>query len=148
MQNPLSTFSDFSFALICKTQGGVCLEEAEICWQQTFILHFTGDHEFPKIRELVNDNERHLQTCRNFHIGSCWHSFAYDVAVSAIRSSSLVNLSATWQPLEVRPPHCARVVHISARYIFTFKPIRASIPKKQFLPSRDVFCGLESVVFA
>ncbi len=29
--------------------------------QPTLILYLTGDHEIPEIRELVNDNERHLQ---------------------------------------------------------------------------------------
>ena len=40
-------------------------------------------------------------------------------------------------------PHCTRVVDIGVRYIFAFKPLRAAISNKQFLSSRDVFCGLE-----
>jgi len=46
---------------------------------------------------------------------------------------------------EARPPYCARVVDIGVQYIFAFKPLRAAILNKNFLSSRDVFYGLESV---
>ena len=65
--------------------------------------------------------------------------------MSAIRFSCHTNTSATWERVEVRAPHCTRVVNIRVRYIFTFKPLCIGIPDKNFLSSRDVFCGLESV---
>jgi len=77
IKNPFSTFSEFAFALICNTHTHThthkrcgAREEAEVCWKQTtktlFIRHLTGDHEVPEKRKLIDCNERHLQTQRNF----------------------------------------------------------------------------------
>ena len=109
------------------------------------ILHLTGEHEVPEKRELVDVNERHLQTERNFQNGACPYGFDNGEAVLAIRSSSVTHAYATWQRVEIRPPHCACVVNIGVWYIFIYKPPRIAIRNKNFLSSRDVFCGLESV---
>ena len=57
-----------------------------------------------------------------------------------------MNILATWERVEVRPPRCARVVNIGVRYVFSFKPLRTAIPNQNFLPGGDVFRGLESVL--
>ena len=63
IQNPLSTFSDNSFALIYKHTCGVwALGGKSLLATAVFILHLTGDHKIPEIRELVDDNDRHLHT--------------------------------------------------------------------------------------
>ena len=63
IQNLVSMFPDINFALICKTQAVRARGETEVCWQPVILVpHLTGEHEIPEKRELVDDNERHLQT--------------------------------------------------------------------------------------
>ena len=107
------------------------------------ILRLTKEHEIPEIRELVENSDRHLYAERNFKNGACRHGFDNCEAVLAIPSRFRVDVLATWQRVEVRPPYCARVVNIEVRYIFLFKPLCTTIPDQNLLSSRDVFCGLE-----
>ena len=34
------------------------------------VLRLTGEHEIPEVRELVDDNDRQLETQRNFQNGT------------------------------------------------------------------------------
>ena len=63
IQNLFSKFSNICFALICKTHRRFVPEELEVYWQPVYSFYIlTGEHEIPEKRELVDDNDRHLQT--------------------------------------------------------------------------------------
>ena len=71
MQNPFGTFSDISFDLIYKHTGGVCARGGRGQLATSIpILHLTGEHEIPEIRELVYNIERYLHTERSFQNGA------------------------------------------------------------------------------
>ena len=82
------------------------------------VLHLTGDHEIPEERELVDDNDRHLEAQRNFQNSAYMFGFEDGEPVLAICSSSAIYFFAAWERAEVRSPLCARVVKISVRYLF------------------------------
>ena len=54
----------WDFVLIDATTHTVCApEDAGVCWQPVILVpRLTGEHKIPEKRELVDDNERHLQT--------------------------------------------------------------------------------------
>ena len=63
IQNPFSVFSDFPFILVCKNTGGVCARGGTgLLSTSMHVLRLTGEHEIPEKRELVDDNDRHLET--------------------------------------------------------------------------------------
>ena len=63
IQNPFSVFSDFAFILVCKNTGGVCARGGtSLLAASVHVLRLTGEHEIPEERELVDNNDRHLET--------------------------------------------------------------------------------------
>ena len=61
IKNPFNMFSDIAFALICKKHrrreragGRILLATSMI------ITRLIDEHKIPQIRELVDDNDRHL----------------------------------------------------------------------------------------
>ena len=63
IQNPFSVFSDFPFILVCKNTGGVCARGSTgLLSTSMHVLRLTCEHEIPEKRELVDDNDRHLET--------------------------------------------------------------------------------------
>ena len=63
IQNPFSVFWDFPFILVCKNTGGVCVRGGTgLLSTSMHVLRLTCEHEIPEKRELVDDNDRHLET--------------------------------------------------------------------------------------
>ena len=63
IQNPFSVFSDFPFVLVCTNTGGVCVQGGTALLATSMhVLRLTREHESPEKRELVDGNDRHLET--------------------------------------------------------------------------------------
>ena len=63
MQNPFSVLSNSPFILIWKNTGDMCARLGTVRLATGMhVLRLTGEHEIPEIRELVDDNDRHLET--------------------------------------------------------------------------------------
>ena len=62
-QNPVSVFWDFLFILVCKNTGGVCARGGTgLLSTSMYVFRLACEHEIPEKRELVDDNDRHLET--------------------------------------------------------------------------------------
>ena len=71
IQNPVSGFSELSFIMVCKKTGGVCVRGGTgLLSTSMHVLRLTCEHEIPEIRELVDDNDWHLETERNLQNGA------------------------------------------------------------------------------
>ena len=63
IQNPFRVFSGSSFIPVCKNIGSVCaLGSTGLLSTTMHVLRLTGEHEIPEKRELVDDNNRHVET--------------------------------------------------------------------------------------
>ena len=66
VQNPVSVFCDISFILVCNNTGGVCARAGTgLLPTSMHVPRLTCEHEIPEKRELVDDNDRHIETKRN-----------------------------------------------------------------------------------
>ena len=64
LQNHFSVFRDFHFIPVCKSTGGVCARGATGLMSTGMhgLCLTIGEHEIPEKRELVDDNDRYLET--------------------------------------------------------------------------------------
>ena len=73
IQNPVSVVSDVPSILVCKNTGVVCTRGSTgllSTSMRVLLLTVGGEHEIPEKRELVDDNDRHLETQRNLQNGA------------------------------------------------------------------------------
>ena len=62
IQNPFRTFSDFALVSVCKNTGGICAQgDTSLLATSMHVPHLTGEHEITEKRELVDDNDRHIE---------------------------------------------------------------------------------------
>ena len=97
IQHPSGVNSGIPFVMVCKNTGGVCAREGTgLLTTSMHVLCLTGEHEIPERGELVDDNDRHFETYRNFQNCTCWNGFANGIAASAVGSNCLNDVLATW----------------------------------------------------